>query len=476
MCHAVHRVGVTAQIEVAVGIAQVVGIIVVVTAHQIFAADHRALQLRVFQCRLGVFVFQIQPVDGDQERIGVHRILGRQPPEIAVLPVRPVVGVEDCGGIERHLDIFVDVHVDVAPDIEPVGALLVRFAHRDDGFRVVEPCVQIILCHAAAADELGRDTILRLETAQELAAVIVLIGIFDRIHARSRILDILVAVHRIAAVIAQRFVVEDHVIRRTQVFGLCLGNAERRFVGEIHDALVGFAPPRLDQDDALVGIRTVEEPRRGIFENRDPLDLIGVEHVAQRGHRIRTVAHQTVDQNGVTHAADVLRAEHAESFGLQHAVQTVIAEFILIAVHIDVVDRTDHAAVGQCPERQFNPVGAAAAIRRSFECDRLSGGQIGQIDLLRFVPLGLDQNVIGRTALHAECAVGVRTGEIGALHSRNQRSGNRNPGRIDHLPRHDGNLLLRLFRLFLGRQFRREPGEQQQKYEYVCSFIHNGFI
>lgn len=70
----------------------------------------------------------------------------------------------------------------------------------------------------------------------------------------------------------------------------------------------------------------------------------------------RTVAHQTVDQNGVTHAADVLRAEHAESFGLQHAVQTVIAEFILIAVHIDVVDRTDHAAVGQCPERQFDPV------------------------------------------------------------------------------------------------------------------------
>ena len=308
-----------------------------------------------------------------------------------------------------------------------------------------------------------------LHVTQEIAVVEIHIGVLHGVEPDPGILNR----HRVVTVrqpvVAARLVVESHVVGGAHVVGILDRTRQRILVAHVQVVLQRRAALGADVDDALTGA-SIENPRGGILQHTDRLDLVGREIVGERQPFV--ALHHTVDHDHVTRIADVGSVENTGSGGLKIAQPVIGIIGITEFVDIHLIHGADDIAAFEGHERHVHFIAFPGLIATGRKRDG-AFVDVGSGNRHRFVSVGLDEHRLLRIRLYGKGSALITPGDGLAFVGIDEGPDDRLPLRPDD-SRRERDLRRLLFPVLpLGRG-RLEKARRQQK--ETCDYnldLHN---
>ena len=207
--------------------------------------------------------------------------------------------IEGSTGIRPTLDNLIDHKVYITTNAEAIGVVVLGITEVQEIFGTIVVDIRIEVGTRTTTLNFQRSFRTIISLTDILVRIVVDVRVAIRVSTRSMIVNVLLRIScaRGKLVVKTSFVIERHILSRTQILGELLGKVETSIGIGVDLQAVDMTTLRGNQDSALGGFRTIKYNSLSTLEESNLLDF-------RRQHIVRRTLH-TID-NYERHVAVVV--------------------------------------------------------------------------------------------------------------------------------------------------------------------------
>ena len=189
-----------------------------------------------------------------------------------------MVVIERGTCIGKALNQLIEGKVNITTHTKAVGVVVLGITKVQEIFTTVVVDVGIEVCALAATLYLSCSLRTVIYLADILVRIVVHVGITIRIQSRSVIIDILLRISRSKTVVCTSFIIQGHVLSRTEIFRKLFCHMKTGVSVHLHLQTVNSSTFGGYENSALGSLRTIEHHGLCTLEEGDLLNL-GRKHI-----------------------------------------------------------------------------------------------------------------------------------------------------------------------------------------------------